>query len=274
MFGDAIAPRGGAVTLGSLIRLAAPFGLTERLVRTSVARLARDGWLVARRFGRRSEYRLTRERRASASPQATRRIYGANPRAWDGRWTLRAAAGGGAAAAADPPRAALARLRPADARALRPPGLHAGGRRVRGCATSTGRARRSYCAARARTVRVDRKLAARGWDLRSRRGVTGASSRASRRSRQRSRPAALRRRRPSWCARSSFTNTARSTCWIRSCPPPCCHATGRVQRPTSCAGDCMRACLRTRRPISRPPLIGCIGRCLPRMRPHTRASAG
>ena len=34
IFGDAIAPRGGAVTLGSLIRLAAPFGLTERLVRT------------------------------------------------------------------------------------------------------------------------------------------------------------------------------------------------------------------------------------------------
>ena len=36
------------MTLGSLIRLAAPFGLTERLVRTSVARLARDGWLAAR----------------------------------------------------------------------------------------------------------------------------------------------------------------------------------------------------------------------------------
>ena len=30
LFGDAIAPRGGTVTLGSLISLAAPFGLTER----------------------------------------------------------------------------------------------------------------------------------------------------------------------------------------------------------------------------------------------------
>src|SRR5579863_9511136 len=59
IFGDAIAPRGGAVTLGSLIRLAAPFGLTERLVRTCVARLAREGWLAARRAGRRSEYHLT-----------------------------------------------------------------------------------------------------------------------------------------------------------------------------------------------------------------------
>src|SRR5579863_4169899 len=59
IFGDAIAPRGGVVTLGSLIRLAALFGLPDRLVRTSVARLAHDGWLVARREGRRSEYRLT-----------------------------------------------------------------------------------------------------------------------------------------------------------------------------------------------------------------------
>ena len=87
VFGDAIAPRGGAVTLGSLIRLAAPFGLTERLVRTSVARLARDGWLEARRSGRRSEYRLTR-RGARRFAEATRRIYAANPRGWDGRWTL------------------------------------------------------------------------------------------------------------------------------------------------------------------------------------------
>jgi phenylacetic acid degradation operon negative regulatory protein len=87
IFGDAIAPRGGAVTLGSLIRLAAPFGLTERLVRTSVARLARDGWLAARRSGRRSEYRLTRGG-AERFAEATRRIYAEHPRRWGGRWTL------------------------------------------------------------------------------------------------------------------------------------------------------------------------------------------
>jgi phenylacetic acid degradation operon negative regulatory protein len=87
IFGDAIAPRGGAVTLASLIHLAQPFGLTERLVRTSVARLAGDGWLIARRDGRRSEYRLTpagRERFA----EATKRIYGAIPDSWSGHWTL------------------------------------------------------------------------------------------------------------------------------------------------------------------------------------------
>ena len=87
IFGDSIAPRGGVVSLGSLITLAHPFGLTERLVRTSVARLALDGWLVARRDGRRSEYRITptgRDRFAAA----TRRIYGAIPDSWSGQWTL------------------------------------------------------------------------------------------------------------------------------------------------------------------------------------------
>ena len=60
VFGDAIAPRGAAATLGSLIQLAAALGLTERLVRTSVARLAKDDWLSPRRDGRLSEYRLSR----------------------------------------------------------------------------------------------------------------------------------------------------------------------------------------------------------------------
>jgi len=87
IFGDAVAPRGGVVTLGSLIQLAAPFGLTERLVRTSVARLAQDGWLAARRDGRRSEYRLApwgQQRFA----EATQRIYSKGPTDWDGQWTL------------------------------------------------------------------------------------------------------------------------------------------------------------------------------------------
>jgi phenylacetic acid degradation operon negative regulatory protein len=87
IFGDSIAPRGATVSLGSLIALAQPFELTERLVRTSVARLASDGWLTARRDGRRSEYRLSPvglERFA----EATRRIYGEIPNSWDRQWTL------------------------------------------------------------------------------------------------------------------------------------------------------------------------------------------
>jgi DNA-binding transcriptional regulator PaaX len=87
IFGDAIAPRGGIVTLGSLIRLAAPFGLTERLVRTAAARLARDGWLAAERSGRHSEYRLSRAG-AERFAEATLRIYAPAPQTWDRGWTL------------------------------------------------------------------------------------------------------------------------------------------------------------------------------------------
>jgi phenylacetic acid degradation operon negative regulatory protein len=87
IFGDSIVPRGGAIALGSLIRLGAPFGLNERLVRTSTARLAHEGWVEARRVGKRSEYRLSsggRERFA----EATERIYGAPQASWSERWTL------------------------------------------------------------------------------------------------------------------------------------------------------------------------------------------
>ena len=71
IFGDSIMPRGGAVALGSLIVLAAPFGLNERLVRTATARLAKDGWLDGHRSGKLSEYHLSREvvLKASASRQ-------------------------------------------------------------------------------------------------------------------------------------------------------------------------------------------------------------
>ncbi len=87
IFGDSIMPLGGVVTLVSLIRLAAPFGVNERLVRTSVARLAQDGWLANRRDGRLSEYRLTESGRQRFA-DATRRIYASNPQTWTGTWTL------------------------------------------------------------------------------------------------------------------------------------------------------------------------------------------
>ncbi len=87
LFGDSLLPRGGAIALGSLIELAAPFGLNERLVRTASARLAQDGWLAARRVGKRSEYRLT-ENGGVLFAEATERIYGEAGTNWSGRWTL------------------------------------------------------------------------------------------------------------------------------------------------------------------------------------------
>jgi phenylacetic acid degradation operon negative regulatory protein len=87
VLGDSIAPRGGTVTLGSLIRLAAPLGLPERLVRTSVGRLAQDGWLSSNREGRQSEYFLTDHGRKRFA-EATARIYREAVQSWDRNWTL------------------------------------------------------------------------------------------------------------------------------------------------------------------------------------------
>jgi phenylacetic acid degradation operon negative regulatory protein len=87
LFGDSIMPRGGAIALGSLIELAASFGLNERLVRTATARLAHDGWLEGRRAGKLSEYRLSKNGRARFA-EATKRIYSEPDSAWSGRWTL------------------------------------------------------------------------------------------------------------------------------------------------------------------------------------------
>ena len=87
VWGDAIAPHGGAVWLSGLIRLLAPLGMSERLVRTSVYRLAREGWLAARTRGRRSLYRLTPSglRRFE---DAYRRIYAPPQADWNGRWDV------------------------------------------------------------------------------------------------------------------------------------------------------------------------------------------
>ena len=87
VFGDSIAPRGGVVWLGSLINVLSDFGVNERLVRTSVFRLAKDGWLQSNQVGRRSYYSLTDEGRERFE-QATHRIYGEPATDWDSRWTL------------------------------------------------------------------------------------------------------------------------------------------------------------------------------------------
>jgi phenylacetic acid degradation operon negative regulatory protein len=87
LFGDSILPRGGAIALSSLITLAGPFGLNERLVRTACARLAKDGWLGSSRRGKLSEYHLTANGRVRFA-DATRRIYGEVAGDWSGRWTV------------------------------------------------------------------------------------------------------------------------------------------------------------------------------------------
>ena len=87
VFGDSVAPRGGTVWLGSLITAMAEFGISERLVRTSVFRLVKDGWLQSSQVGRRSYYSLTEEGREKFRA-ATHRIYGEPDTDWNGEWCL------------------------------------------------------------------------------------------------------------------------------------------------------------------------------------------
>ncbi|MFJ4374048.1 phenylacetic acid degradation operon negative regulatory protein PaaX [Pseudomonas japonica] len=87
LYGDAIEPRGGTVWLGSLIQLLEPMGINERLIRTSIFRLTKENWLTAEKVGRRSYYSLTGTGRRRFE-KAFKRVYAANPPAWDGSWCL------------------------------------------------------------------------------------------------------------------------------------------------------------------------------------------
>ena len=89
VLGDSVLPVTKTLWLSSLFELAAPFGFSERLVRTSMFRLVSEGWVTNERVGRRSRYSLTllavRE-----SEDADRRIYAEDRERWNGWWTFAA----------------------------------------------------------------------------------------------------------------------------------------------------------------------------------------
>jgi phenylacetic acid degradation operon negative regulatory protein len=87
IYGDSISHHGGCAWLGSVIKLAEPLGLNERVVRTSVFRLAKEGWLTAEQIGRRSYYRLTELGRHRCEA-AHGRIYVPPTQTWDHHWIL------------------------------------------------------------------------------------------------------------------------------------------------------------------------------------------
>lgn len=87
IFGDAIAPRGGVVWIGSLIAALAPLGISQRLVRTAVFRLVQEGILANEQVGRRSFYSLTGAGRVQFH-DATARIYAQPERQWQGQWCI------------------------------------------------------------------------------------------------------------------------------------------------------------------------------------------
>jgi phenylacetic acid degradation operon negative regulatory protein len=87
VWGDSIVAHGGEVWLGSLIRLLEPFGINERLMRTSVFRLTQEGWLLSHKVGRKSFYRLSPDGECRFSA-AFNRVYRLNVPQWQGVWTL------------------------------------------------------------------------------------------------------------------------------------------------------------------------------------------
>ncbi len=87
VLGDSIAPRGGSFWIGSLIALMAPFGINERLVRTSTFRLTKEDWLTSIQIGRRSYYSLT-PTSLRRFAEAFHRVYDYRSAHWDGNWTL------------------------------------------------------------------------------------------------------------------------------------------------------------------------------------------
>ena len=87
VFGDVVAPHGGVLGLGSLIRWLEPFGVNERAVRTAVHRLTTSGWIERTSAGRRTDCRITPQSRHRFS-EADRRIYASGSPVWNGEWSV------------------------------------------------------------------------------------------------------------------------------------------------------------------------------------------
>mgnify|MGYP001416691309 CR=1 FL=1 len=86
LYGDYAYPQGADLWLGSLVELANALGISEGAARSAVARLAREGWIGARRTSNRSYYGLSESGRRLIE-EGTRRIY-VRRSAWNGRWCL------------------------------------------------------------------------------------------------------------------------------------------------------------------------------------------
>lgn len=87
VFGDAVVPRGGVLSLASLHEIMRAFRISDTLVRTALSRLVSEGWFERWKLGRNSYYRLT-PRGREAFAQATQRIYADLPQDWRGAFDL------------------------------------------------------------------------------------------------------------------------------------------------------------------------------------------
>jgi len=73
-FGDAILPRGGIVSAGTVSKLMKEFGIEDGTVRTAFSRLAKDDWIIRNKQGRNAYYTLA-PKGHKPFQQASNRIY-------------------------------------------------------------------------------------------------------------------------------------------------------------------------------------------------------
>lgn len=74
LYGDAIVPRGGSLSLADITEIMALFRIDGGHVRTAISRLTSEKWLERRKAGRNSFYRLSKHGEGEFA-RATQRIY-------------------------------------------------------------------------------------------------------------------------------------------------------------------------------------------------------
>lgn len=87
LYGDYAYPRRVDLWQGSLVSIGARLGISESALRSAVARLAGDGWLVSQRRRGRSFYALSK-RGVELIQEGTARIYEPRREPWDGYWCV------------------------------------------------------------------------------------------------------------------------------------------------------------------------------------------
>jgi phenylacetic acid degradation operon negative regulatory protein len=87
LFGDHLRYAGGEVRLQALTELLGAFGVGESTVRVVMARLRREGWLDTRREGRETVYALN-ERSWRMLDEGRSRIFARTREPWSGEWQM------------------------------------------------------------------------------------------------------------------------------------------------------------------------------------------
>ena len=87
LFGEYIQPRGGEIWLSDLLYLLDLVGLGEHTARSTINRMAREGWFTVTKDGRNSRFSLT-EHGAKIMQGGTLRVNETALAEWDGAWHM------------------------------------------------------------------------------------------------------------------------------------------------------------------------------------------